>query len=257
MGTVSGQRTLHLHGWGREPAGIVLDTASYQRVVGDARVQAGLRVLAMSHTLVFFGHSLDPREAHLRRDVLWARTSFARAPRHLLVHRAGGLDAARTPHGWTASVRPASPPSPWTTRPAVTGSSATWPGSSVASPRSPPISTCHWLRQRGIPGMSAPCRGAHRRQRPFLDHSWGRGGRHPADPHAHSPATPPAGQAACRQDLRQPPLPRGAATPWGSPRGSPAWGEVKPAAGPPPLADRADDRLAAWLAAAAGPLRAL
>jgi hypothetical protein len=31
---------LHLHGWAREPAGIVLDTASYQRVVGDAGVTA-------------------------------------------------------------------------------------------------------------------------------------------------------------------------------------------------------------------------
>jgi hypothetical protein len=93
---------LHLHGSAHEPAGIVLDTASYQRVVGDDRVQAGLRALTMSHTLVFFGHSLDPREAHLRRDILWVRTSFARASRHLLVHRAGGLDAARL-----ASIRQA------------------------------------------------------------------------------------------------------------------------------------------------------
>jgi transposase len=64
----------------------------------------------------------------------------------------------------------------------------------------------------------APCRGAHRRQRPRLDHAWGRGGRHPADPHAHSPATPPAGHRPRRQGLRLPTLPRGAATPWDHPR---------------------------------------
>ncbi len=97
---------LHLHGWAWEPAGIILDTASYQRVVNDTRVQAGLRALAMSPVLVFFGHSLDPREVHLRRDVLWARTSFARAPRHLLVHRAGGLDADRVASIRQADINP-------------------------------------------------------------------------------------------------------------------------------------------------------
>ena len=43
----------------------------------------------------------------------------------------------------------------------------------------------------------------------------------------------------------------------GSPPHRPAPRGVLAAAWPPPLADRADDRLAAWLAAAAGPLRAL
>ncbi len=93
---------LHLHGWAREPAGIILDAGSYQQVINDERVQAGLRALAMSHVLVFFGHSLDSREVHLRRDVLWANTSFARPPRHLLVHKAGGLNADRL-----ASIRQA------------------------------------------------------------------------------------------------------------------------------------------------------
>jgi len=86
---------LHLHGSAQEPAGIVLDDASYQRTFDDARVQAGMRALAMSHTLVFFGHSLDPREAHLRRDILWASTSFPHPRQHLLVHRAGELDSDR------------------------------------------------------------------------------------------------------------------------------------------------------------------
>ena len=51
----------------------------------------------------------------------------------------------------------------------------------------------------------------------------------------------------CRADLRR----RGITPHRPAPRG------VLAAAWPPPLADRADDRLATWLAAAAGPLRAL
>jgi hypothetical protein len=68
---------------------------------------------------------------------------------------------------------------------------------------------------------------------------------------------PPAGHRPRRQGLRLPTLPRGAATPWDHPPHRPAPRGVLAAAWPPPLADRADDRLAAWLAAAAGPLRAL
>ena len=102
----------------------------------------------------------------------------------------------------------------------------------------------------------APCRGAHRRQRPTrpcLGPWWTTSRRS---------ACPLAGDAAGRA----PSTPTRATTTHaaarscdavGSPPHRPAPRGVLAAAWPPPLADRADDRLAAWLAAAAGPLRAL
>src|ERR687888_271142 len=93
----------------------------------------------------------------------------------------------------------------------------------------------------------APCRGAHRRQRPRPGHAWGRGGRRPADPPAHSPAMPPA---------RAPSTPTRATTTHAAAR---SWDAVGPPPAPPGAAwsprscvaaaagDRADDRLAAWL----------
>src|SRR2546428_12254349 len=60
---------LHLHGASREPDSIILTSSSYAAAAADEALQLAVRALAASRTLVFLGHSLAAREAHLRRDV--------------------------------------------------------------------------------------------------------------------------------------------------------------------------------------------
>jgi hypothetical protein len=86
---------LHLHGTVEDPGSIVLTSASYAEINADERVQFGLRTLAVTHTLVFLGHSLGASEEHVRRDILWATQAFPRTRTHLLVHRHGSLSPER------------------------------------------------------------------------------------------------------------------------------------------------------------------
>lgn len=64
-------RVLHLHGVTGVPGSIVLTKSSYEEIFGDDRTQLLLRGLGACNTFVFLGHSLDPREGHIRRDLKW------------------------------------------------------------------------------------------------------------------------------------------------------------------------------------------
>jgi hypothetical protein len=78
---------LHLHGLAVEPDSIVLTEDSYARIRTDEVAQLLLRARGMAGRFLFVGHSLDEREAHIRRDVEW--TTTAGVPqgeqRHLMV----------------------------------------------------------------------------------------------------------------------------------------------------------------------------
>lgn len=75
---------VHLHGVASEPSSIILTDSSYTAAEEDERLQLAVRALAASRTLVFLGHSLAAREAHLRRDVRRIVELFG-AGEHLLV----------------------------------------------------------------------------------------------------------------------------------------------------------------------------
>jgi len=97
---------LHLHGIASDPAGIVLTTSSYDEAIADEAIEHGIRALAATESLVFIGHSLDPKEQDLRRNVLWAQTTFERTPPHLLLHRAGDLTPEQLASVREAGVAP-------------------------------------------------------------------------------------------------------------------------------------------------------
>lgn len=71
---------LHLHGIATDPSSIVLTEASYQRVRDDEAATLVVRARGVSDRLIFLGHQLAPREAHIRRDVAWATTVGAPRP---------------------------------------------------------------------------------------------------------------------------------------------------------------------------------
>jgi hypothetical protein len=87
-------RVLHLHGVCTRPESIVLTHDSYDAILHDERSQLVLRALAIRFRLVFLGHSLAPREIHIRRDVNWAITASRGAPdgRHVLVTDQRSID---------------------------------------------------------------------------------------------------------------------------------------------------------------------
>jgi hypothetical protein len=91
-GEFPGLVVLHLHGLATRPETLVLGQASYDRIVNDDAAQLVLRALATGHRFVFMGQRLAPREAHIRRDILWvARATRAGAPRHLLLADETGI----------------------------------------------------------------------------------------------------------------------------------------------------------------------
>jgi len=65
-------RVLHLHGVTEHPETVVLTTQSYQQIGQDERARHVMRDLSLTYRLLFLGHSLAAKEAHLRRDILWA-----------------------------------------------------------------------------------------------------------------------------------------------------------------------------------------
>jgi hypothetical protein len=79
---------VHLHGVAREPHSIILTSSSYVAAAADEALQLAVRTLAASKTLVFLGHSLAAREAHLRRDVRRIVELFG-AGKHLLLSPEG------------------------------------------------------------------------------------------------------------------------------------------------------------------------
>ena len=88
---------LHPHGLATEPDSIVLTEDSYARIRTDEVSQLLLRARGIAGRFLFVGHSLDEREAHIRRDVAW--TTTAGVPqgeqRHLIVMSASDVaDAA-------------------------------------------------------------------------------------------------------------------------------------------------------------------
>lgn len=87
-------RVLHLHGVCTDPASIVLSTATYDRLDTDEKVELALRVLATQYRLVFLGHNLAPKEAHIRRNVDWAVAASAGGPlgRHVLITDQRSMD---------------------------------------------------------------------------------------------------------------------------------------------------------------------
>src|SRR5581483_9645203 len=96
---MSGDRStlqvIHLHGVSTRPKSIVLTAASYDRIWRDDTAQILVRDLCIRYRLLFLGHRLAPKEAHLRRDILWAtrRSTRAGAPgRHLLLTSVASLD---------------------------------------------------------------------------------------------------------------------------------------------------------------------
>lgn len=79
-------RVVHLHGVADRPETVVLGSRSYQRVREDPRMRLLVRAVSTRFRLLFLGHSLAAREAHLRRDVLWVtQTADGGDPRHLLL----------------------------------------------------------------------------------------------------------------------------------------------------------------------------
>jgi hypothetical protein len=88
-------RVLHLHGVAECPETVVLTTQSYQEIGQDERATHVMRELSLTRRLLFLGHSLAAKEAHLRRDILWATRIVpqTRQPeRHLLITCAHDLN---------------------------------------------------------------------------------------------------------------------------------------------------------------------
>lgn len=85
---------VHLHGYWREPASVVLGIRSYEVVLGDAAAQALQRAMAVIRTLVFVGvgeGASDPNFAALRR---WLATTFPGGEyRHYRLCLEGEVDA--------------------------------------------------------------------------------------------------------------------------------------------------------------------
>jgi hypothetical protein len=83
-------RVLHIHGVTSRPETIVLTSASYAVAGKDERLATVTRWAAVQNVLLFVGHSLAPKEGHLRRDIRWARELLDEAKtlvdrRHLLL----------------------------------------------------------------------------------------------------------------------------------------------------------------------------
>jgi hypothetical protein len=116
-------------------------------------------------------------------------------------------------------------------------------------------------RQQAAPrrrGHRDPARGCPDRRQPArLDPVRGAAGRPARGPYPDRPSAVAARQGPCRQGLRSSALPRLPARSRDHRTDRPAWDRVVQAARTPPLAGRADHRLAAWLSAAAGPVRHL
>lgn len=88
-------RVLHLHGIASRPDTIVLTSSSYDAIRKDERAQMLVRDLCIRYRLLFLGHQLAPKEAHLRRDILWATQTSTRAGtpgRHVLLTSVVALD---------------------------------------------------------------------------------------------------------------------------------------------------------------------
>jgi SIR2-like domain len=99
-------RVLHLHGVAEHPETVVLTTQSYSEIGQDERAMLVMRDLSLTYRLLFLGHSLASKEAHLRRDILWAARMVppARRPRkHLLITSAPDLDDPMLA-GWAENV---------------------------------------------------------------------------------------------------------------------------------------------------------
>jgi len=73
-------RVLHLHGVATQPDTIILTKASYDTALRDDWLRQLVRSLALGHRLLLLGQALDVREAHLRRDLLWASHAAAGSP---------------------------------------------------------------------------------------------------------------------------------------------------------------------------------
>lgn len=76
---------LHIHGHRDDPSSIVLTKSSYDDAVGNDAVTFGLRQLASQYNIVFLGFSLGKREAHFRRNLLWAAEAFEHTGPHTLL----------------------------------------------------------------------------------------------------------------------------------------------------------------------------
>jgi SIR2-like domain len=103
-------RVLHLHGVAEQPETVVLTTQSYQAIGQDERAIHVMRDLSLTYRLLFLGHSLAAKEAHLRRDILWATrmVPYTRQPgRHLLITSAPDLNDPVLA-GWAENVRTSS-----------------------------------------------------------------------------------------------------------------------------------------------------
>lgn len=86
-------RVLHLHGVCTRPDTIVLTKASYERMAASEESALVLRWMGSTHRFVFLGHTLAPREEHLRREVVWSLRARSRPHHpHLLVTSAASTD---------------------------------------------------------------------------------------------------------------------------------------------------------------------
>lgn len=94
QGGQPGLRVLHLHGVCTRPETVVLTDASYAEMLLSEESRLLLRAFGATHTFVFLGHSLDVREAHIRRDLRWTydATSTSREP-HLFVTSVTSIDS--------------------------------------------------------------------------------------------------------------------------------------------------------------------
>lgn len=79
-------QVLHLHGVCTKPESLVLTNQSYAQILESEEAKLLLRALGVTHRFVFLGQRLDPREAHIRRDLSWAIAAVS-PPRgsHMLV----------------------------------------------------------------------------------------------------------------------------------------------------------------------------
>lgn len=96
---------LHVHGVPDAPETIILSRSTYERAQSDEVLQYSLRHIASQYQLVFLGHSLDPREVPLRRDLMWSAEAFAQTGPHYLVMPAGELAAERESFFENTTVR--------------------------------------------------------------------------------------------------------------------------------------------------------
>lgn len=94
---------LHLHGLASRPETLVLGSASYARILEDEAAQLVLRALAVRYHLLFVGHRLAAREAHIRRDIAWVAKAIARhEPRHAFLTDVTDVTLAEVDQSLTA-----------------------------------------------------------------------------------------------------------------------------------------------------------